>query len=91
MSSANVLDLFHCLTSFAGRLVAAMESKLEQEEIDASIQWLKKFQARTLCVPAEIASRYDVMEAITNNRSFTSLDLRGGEVCTDSVFHSRCF
>jgi hypothetical protein len=62
----------------------AMASKKAKadEKADEALQWLKRSRARRLRLPAELASRLDVMEAIANNRAITTLDLSECEVCS---------
>jgi hypothetical protein len=57
---------------------------MEQKGVDALVRWMQKSTARKLCLPREFESRLDVIKAIANNHSITTLDVSACfKVCVD--------
>jgi hypothetical protein len=53
----------------------ATESKSEKTDADEILQSLKKSHARLIRLPANCASRADVMKVLAHNRAITTLNL----------------
>jgi hypothetical protein len=62
------------------------ENVKASEKTDEVLQYFKNTRARKLVLPAAYASRMDVMEAVSNNRAITTLDVSECEVCTHHHF-----
>jgi hypothetical protein len=59
------------------------------EKVAAILQWVKNSKARALRLPSAYAARLDVMDAVSKNRTITTLDLSECKVCLTSMLHFR--